>query len=252
MDGRIDWIRWSGIRSGGAADVWLNGQGRTQWEAPVLDYWVRLPATWEEFRSSRHRNIKESLRKCYNSLKREGHTFRLLVVEDPAHTRSALQRFFELHAARAIHTARTAAQAPLRHPDYFAMEPAREFLHEYCAASATRGELRIFQLEIGGAIVATRIGFLLGRELYMYYSGYLPEWGRYSVMTTLLAEALKWAIAQRLEIVNLSVGRDNSKLRWSPEVSSYMEGAQQGRRWRNRMAFRAYTWAKGNLGPAHP
>jgi CelD/BcsL family acetyltransferase involved in cellulose biosynthesis len=126
----------------------------------------------------------------------------------------------------------------------FADESAREFLHEYCAALSSRGELRIFQLEIGGVITATRIGFLLGRELYLYYSGYLPEWGRYSVMTTLLAEAFRWAIAQRLDVVNLSIGRDNSKLRWSPEESAYMQGVQQGRRLRNRLAFRAYSWAK--------
>lgn len=239
LGARVDWLRWSGIRSGGAAHRWLDGQGRTQWEAPVLDYWVRLPPTWEEFRSSRHRNIKESLRKCYNSLRRAGHGFRVLVVDDQAHARAAVERFLELHAARA------AAQVPVRHPDYFAMESAREFLHEYCAALAGRGELRIFQLEIGGVIAATRIGFQLGRELYLYYSGYLPEWGRYSVMTTLLAEAFKWAIGQRLAVVNLSVGRDNSKLRWSPEESAFVQGVQQGRRWRNRLAFRAYTWVEG-------
>jgi CelD/BcsL family acetyltransferase involved in cellulose biosynthesis len=242
--GSVDWIRWSGIHRGGAAHRWLDGQGRTQWEAPVFDYWIRMPSTWEEFRSGQHRNIKESLRKCYNSLKRAGYSCRLLVIDDPAQTRAAIERFRELHSARALQTIGMAAQAPVRHPDHFVRQATRDFLHEYCGALAARGELRIFQLEIGGVIVATRIGFLLGRELYLYYSGYLPEWGRYSVMTTLLAEAFKWAIAQRLAVVNLSTGRDNSKLRWSPEESAFMQGVQQGDRLRNRLAFRAYTWAK--------
>jgi hypothetical protein len=114
LHGAVDWIRWSGIRSGGGAHRWLDGQGRMQWEAPVLDYWVRLPPTWEEFRAGRHRNIKESLRKCYNSLKREGHSSRLLVVDDPAHTRAAVERFLELHAARALNTAHSAAHVPVR------------------------------------------------------------------------------------------------------------------------------------------
>ena len=237
--GSFDWLRWSGIRSGGAAHSWLEGQGRTAWEEPVLNYWLPLPASWDEFRVSRSRNIKESMRKCYNSLRRAGHEFRFTVIADRDASRAAVERFFELHAARAE------AQSRVRHPNYFGMEPAREFLHEFCDEMALRGELRIFQLEIGGVIVATRVGFMLGSELYLYYSGYLPEWGRFSVMTTLLAEVLKWAIGQRLSIVNLSVGRDNSKLRWGPQETVLCQGVQQGERWRNRMAMRLYTWIEG-------
>lgn len=235
----FDWLRWSGIRRGGGAHRWLEGQGRTDWEEPGLNYWLRLPASWEEFRASRSRNIKESLRKCYNSLRRAGHEFRFVVVADRPAVRAAVETFFDLHAARA------ATHSRVRHGNYFRMEAAREFLHEYCDTLAARGELRIFQLEIGGVIVATRVGFLLGSELYLYYSGYLPEWGRFSVMTTLLAEALKWAIGQRLTIVNLSVGRDNSKLRWNPEETALCHGVQQGNGWRNRLAFRLYTWVEG-------
>lgn len=237
--GSCDWLRWSGVRSGGSAHRWLESQGRTVWEEPILDYWLRLPESREQFFSSRSRNIKESIRKCYNSLRRAGYELRFKVVADRSATRAAVERFFELHAAR--------AEAPLlvRHPNCFKMESAREFLHEYCAAMAERNELRIFQLEIGDVVVATRVGFQLGRELYLYFSGYLPEFGRFSVMTTLLTEALKWAIGQELSIVNLSVGKDNSKLRWGPEETVLCQGVQQSERWRSRLAFRLYTWVKG-------
>jgi len=237
--GAWDWLRWSGIRAAGGAQRWLDTHGGIRWEEPVQNYWLNMPATWAEFRGSRTRNIKESLRKCYNSLKRAGHQFQFSAVGEPRSSVAALERFLELHAARAN------SAMPVRHADCFARKPARAFIQKYCAAMAERGELRIFQLEINGTLVASRLGFVLGRELYLYYSGYLPDWGKYSVMTTLLAETLKWAIGQGFQIVNLSTGTDNSKLRWGPQQTLLSRCVQQGVGWRRRLAFRIYTWLEG-------
>jgi CelD/BcsL family acetyltransferase involved in cellulose biosynthesis len=234
-----DWLRWTGVRSTGAAQRWLDSQGRTRWEEPVLNYWLRLPASWTEFRATRTRNIKESLRKCYNSLKRAGHAFTFGVVAAPQPARAALERFLSLHAARA------GADMAVRHADYFANDQARAFLRDYCESMAQRGELRIFELEIGGVVVASRVGFVLGRELYLYYSGYAPEWGRFSIMTTLVAETLKWAIQEGFAIANLSVGKDNSKLRWGPEETVFNQGVQLCSGWRSRLSFRLYDWVDG-------
>ena len=205
----------------------------------MLNYWLSLPASWAEFLAGRKRNIKESLRKCYNSLKRAGHTFKFVVHADPQLGREALDRFLALHAARAD------SDMAVRHADNFAADQARAFLYQYCGTMAQRGELRIFELEIGGVVVASRVGFVLGRELYLYYSGYAPEWGRFSIMTTLVAETLKWAIQQGFAIANLSVGKDNSKLRWSPEESVFNQGVQQCEGWRSRLSFRLYAWVEG-------
>jgi len=239
QEGAWDWLRWAGIRSTGDAHRWLDRQGRTHWEEPVLNYWLTLPATWAEFLSGRRRNIKESLRKCYNSLKRTGHEFRFVVIAEPELARAALERFLALHSARAL------ADMPVRHADNFADEQARVFLYEYCEGMARSGQLRIFELEIDGVVVASRVGFALGRELYLYYSGFAPEWARFSVMTTLLAEILKWAIEQGFAIANLSVGRDNSKLRWSPEETVFDQGVQRSKGWRSRLSFRLYAWVEG-------
>jgi CelD/BcsL family acetyltransferase involved in cellulose biosynthesis len=142
--------------------------------------------------------------------------------------------FFRLHRERAR------AGARIKHSDVFAKPKDRAFLADYAQRMAERGQLRIFQLEIGGRVVATRLGFLLGDELYLYYSGYDMLWARYSVMTTLLAEAIKWAIEQRLRIVSLSTGSDVSKLRWNPRVTMFRSALQVGADWRSALAFRAY------------
>ena len=132
------------------------------------------------------------------------------------HFQPELRRaFFELHRARSkmLHG--------LSHTDYFASIRCRRFLIEVCERFAKRGALRIFQIKNQDSIVATRIGFVLGDSLYLYYSGYDPEYQKYSVMTTVVAEAIKFAIANGFRTVNLSTGLDVSKTRWSPIEIKY-------------------------------
>jgi CelD/BcsL family acetyltransferase involved in cellulose biosynthesis len=156
------------------------------------------------------RNIKESLRKCYNSLKRDGLTFRVQIAERPEQVEQALDSFFKFHAARA------SLVDTVQHMNVFGPQEAKLFLYKVCRRFAERGSLRIFQLVVGEQVVAVRIGFVIGDSLYLYYSGYDQQFAKYSVMTTTVAEAIKYAIAQGLKTVNLSTGNDVSKLRWNP------------------------------------
>jgi CelD/BcsL family acetyltransferase involved in cellulose biosynthesis len=109
---------------------------------------------------------------------------------------------------------------------------------------AERGCLRIFEIEIGGTVVATRVGFVFGEGLYLYFSGYDPKWGKYSIMTTVLAESIKWAIENRFKIVNLSTGKDASKTRWSPKEITLRQGVQVSPKWQAQLAFAAYSEAQ--------
>jgi hypothetical protein len=71
-----------------------------------------------------------------------------------------------------------------------------------------------------------RIGFVIGDSLYLYYSGYDPRWSKYSVMTTTVVEAVKYAIGQRLKTINLSPNRDVSKTRWGPREIALTQAVQ--------------------------
>jgi CelD/BcsL family acetyltransferase involved in cellulose biosynthesis len=123
----------------------------------------------------------------------------------------------------------------VKHANAFEWPESRAFLRDYARQSAERGELRIFQLWIAGEVVATRIGFCTGTDLYFYYSGHLPAFGRYSVMTTTVAEALKWAIASGVRRAHLSIGRDRSKLRWVPREIKLSEAYQAAPTLRGRV-----------------
>lgn len=235
-----DWIHWSGVRDEFAEA--LSAGGALHWQPPLSDFVLDLPPSWEELRSRLKRNIRESLRHCYNSLKRGGHRFELQVIEDPAGVRQGLDRYLALHTMRANLTHTRV------HPDRFASRICREFLYAICDRLAARGAVRLFALKIGAQIVAMRLGFVVGDSLYLYYSGYDPLWARYSVMTTTVAEALKYAIACGIKTVNLSLTREISKTRWGPRQVDYGSAYETNTRLRSRLATSAYLAALSETG----
>src|SRR5207245_7509299 len=89
-----DWFAWDGVRRDGEAYRVLAETEGFEWRGETIDYVLSLPSTWEALRATRSRNIKESLRKCYNSLKRDNHRFGFRVVSDAAELPAALERFF--------------------------------------------------------------------------------------------------------------------------------------------------------------
>lgn len=230
-----DWFIWNGIRPGSEAYQALDSQPNYHWTRETTDHVLALPGSYQEFRASRSRNIKESLRKCYNSLKRDGHEFRFRVVSDPAELPAALSLFIALHAQRAD------ASELVPHANVFAEHRARDLLHGIAASPSQALSLRVFQLEIAGQVVASRLGFLLEDELYLYFSGFDPAWGKYSVMTTVVAEAIQWAIEQRVRSVNLSPGTDVSKTRWGATATVTHNGILVSPVRRGQLVFRLMT-----------
>ena len=225
-----DWMNWDACEPG------LLNSVRT----PLLDvqsdsgYVLALAPTWQQLNQGFRRNIKESLRHCYNSLTRAGLTFQLDVLEAPPDIAQGLPNFFRLHAARAALTG-----VPV-HPDVFVSPQAQAFLTDVCLRLAERGAAKLFQLRVDGTVVATRVAFEMANSLYMYYSGWDPAYGKYSVMTTLHAEIIQHAIARGLSTVHLSTGKDESKTRWGAHETRYVSGVQLSPRLSSRAKYGAY------------
>jgi CelD/BcsL family acetyltransferase involved in cellulose biosynthesis len=238
--GDWDWVHWTGISK--AFGEALAAGGDLHWQPALSDYLLDMAPTWEEFRRRLKRNIRESLRHCYNSLKRDNHRLELQVIEDSAEVSQGLDRFLELHIMRAK------LKSTVMHPNRFESQVCRIFLYDVCARLATRGVIRLFQLKVGSQVVAMRVGFVVGGSLYLYYSGFDPAWARYGVMTTTVAEAIKYAIAHGIKTVNLSPAKDISKTRWSPRQVDYRSAYEQNRRLRSRLARRAYMTARSGEG----
>ena len=236
--GEWDWVHWGGLTPQ-LTRAFVGGRPLL-WQEPQSDFVLDLPSSWQEFRVRLKRNIRDSLRHCYNSLRRDGHQFELEVIADRNGLELALDRFLELHVMRA-HLGGT-----VKHANRFSSQVSRDFLHAVCDRLAGSGHVRLFALKIRGRTVAMRLGFVVGEVLYLYYSGYDPAWGRYSVMTTTVAESIRYAIENRLRAVNLSPTKDLSKTRWSPRQIDYESGYEPGPRVWSRLANMAYLKARSH------
>jgi CelD/BcsL family acetyltransferase involved in cellulose biosynthesis len=229
-----DLFLWTGIRD--HENAYLQNSSGLKMYGRIPEYIVSLPTDWESFRSGLSRNMREKVRKSYKLLARNGHTFVFRSVERPQDIPAAIDRFLALHSKRAQ------LRNTFKHRDYFADESRRAFIVDCVLQMAQRDQLRIFELEIGGEVVASRVAFVLGREMYFYYSGYDPSWMKHSAMTTLMCECFKWAIARGVRLVNLSTGNDPSKLRWKPCELLFHNAVPISPTLRGRLAFHAFKF----------
>ena len=100
------------------------------------------------------------------------------------------------------------------HKDYPERDDHRAFLNEVAPRFAARGELKVGLLPVRGEVVAAQMWLERNRTLFLCYSGYLPEWSRYSVAMASTAEILKRGIARGLERVEFLRGTGQFKTRW--------------------------------------
>jgi CelD/BcsL family acetyltransferase involved in cellulose biosynthesis len=210
---RFHWCDLAGLHADGPAAGWFAARAADQgWQIRPMapDYVLTVPSTWEAFRAGLKRNIKESLRHCYNSLTRDGHTWSFETVGEPEALPAAIDEFLRLHAARA------AKEDGPEHPNRFGSAARERFLRGVAQDLAADGRFMIGRLRVNGEVVASRIVFVTSDSMYLYYSGFDPAWSRYSVATTVAAECIKAAIGAGARTVNLSTGTDVSKTRWGP------------------------------------
>jgi len=236
-----DWIAWEGLNRESELAKTLAGAMNLRWEASQAGNIVHLPASWEEFRRGFREHLKKSVRHGYNSLKREGLSFQLEVAATPEQITPALEIFFRLH--RMLEMA-----DPETRYDRFADPIARRFLIEICSRLARRNITRVLTFRIQGVPVASRVAFRLPGCLYLYHSGVDPAWRKYAPATTIVAEAMKYAIGAGLPRVHLSMGADPSKSRWDPEMPVFHRAVCVRPQLYSRVALGVYSWVRDS-GP---
>jgi CelD/BcsL family acetyltransferase involved in cellulose biosynthesis len=117
------------------------------------------------------------------------------------------------------------------------------FIRDVACAMARQGAAEVLFLTVEGVRVAGVLTLLTPRTTYFSFSGLDPEYWAYSAVTLLQWEAARRAVEAGRDRINLSVGPDVAKLRWSEEVHAHPEFVVVRRRRRSQSLFGVYWLA---------
>jgi hypothetical protein len=189
---------------------WVDNENRKRAYENTVFYFP-MPANHEEIEARFSRNMRKSLRQRDHKLGRKGVRLDLSIYEKPHQVIHRLNDFFRLHKARA-----TMGKGP-KHQDYYPTMAHQNYLLEL-AQTLPPGVMRLAAGTIGGEIHAARIIFVFNDWLYLYDTGFNPEYRHEGIMQSLNVALVKEFLGEpNIKKVSLSVGWDDNKGRWKPE-----------------------------------
>ena len=197
---------------------------------------LRLAETWDATRTQLKRNVKESIRRSQNRMKKDGRSWQVVTRTGADLDDAAVCRFLELHRSRSANE-----RATVHHHDAYADAPIRHFVRDVLPELAAHNLATLFDLELDGRVVASQLALHAPRMSYIHSSGFLPEVWDFGPVTFLHSQVIKAAIERGDTLVNFSPGPNVSKMRWSEELvvlNDFVYGAGPALlRWR----FTAYS-----------
>jgi CelD/BcsL family acetyltransferase involved in cellulose biosynthesis len=164
------------------------------------------------------RNVRESIRRARNRLDR-AYPGQWMVSRATSRS-DILDAFADLLS---LHKARSHMAGKEMHANLLKQESSSSLLLAVLAASADRGGACIYRLLVGGNAVAALLVLRTAECSYFLLSGMSEASWEYSPVTLLQGYAIDDAIKLDHRLVNLSMGPDTAKMRWSEHVSVHPE-----------------------------
>lgn len=161
--------------------------------------YVRLPRDWDAFLRSLSGHRRSHIRRNRKKLER-AHVSRFFLWSESERLGNAIERLAELHRRRWG----SASSA-------FATREYREVHLATMRDALAQGRLRLYCLEIGGAIVAMLYGYRLRNRIYVVQAGFDPHYAEWRPGSVLLEQALEHAIGEGNEIFDFLRGEHDYK-----------------------------------------
>ena len=161
---------------------------------------IQLPGDWEEYVSSLKKKHRHELRRKLRNLESAG-DLELRTYTSP--------KDVEMHLPVLLRFMVESREDKAR----FLSEQMGLFFHKATQALAEEGLIRLYELELDGKPVASVLCFDQGGQLYMYNSGYDPEYAPMSVGIASKALCLRQAIADGKHCLDLLRGDEEYKYR---------------------------------------
>jgi CelD/BcsL family acetyltransferase involved in cellulose biosynthesis len=160
---------------------------------------VTLPADWDEYLQSLPKKDRHELRRKMRRLFDSGAKVELEVYSETADIAREVEEFLRLHTIS-------------RHDKAEFMSGSMpSFFRRMSAAMASAGLVRLFMLRVDGKPAASVLCFDAGCSLYMYNSGYDPEFSSFAVGLLSKALVIRWAIENGKETLDFLRGNEPYK-----------------------------------------
>ena len=173
---------------------------KVQQEEEAVAPRIELPGDWEEYVSSLKKKHRHALRRKLRNLESAG-DLELRTYTSP--------KDVEMHLPVLLRFMVESREDKAR----FLSEKMGLFFHKATQALAEEGLIRLYELELDGKPVASVLCFDQGGQLYMYNSGYDPEYAPMSVGIASKALCLQQAIADGKHCIDLLRGDEEYKYR---------------------------------------
>ena len=178
---------------------------------------ITLPKTWAAFRNGLSRSMKDNLPYYPRLLTREGHDWQVRVVQNPDEMNAAVQTLSELHQLRAL-----SSRGPA-HTNHLPTWKQQQFFISVMTRLAAEGKASVLLLEIDGQTIAAQSVLEYAGILTFYYSGFDPDWHRYSPLLILNTQAIQSALERGFKSVNYLPEPEPWKMRWGAESTFVLD-----------------------------
>ena len=176
-----------------------------------------LPTEWAEFRRSLHRSMRDNLPYYPRLLTREGHDWDVKIARTPEEVAKAAPLVISLHTSRA-----QSERGPV-HVNHMPSEAHRQFFLDTLTRLAFQGMAAVAVLEVAGVPIAAQSVLEFSGRLTMYYSGFEPDWHRYSPVMVLQTALLQDAMAHGITEIDYLPGAEPWKTRWGTQETYVLD-----------------------------
>ena len=171
-----------------------------------------LPSAWPEFRRSLSRSMRDNIPYYPRLLTREEHAWAVRIARAPEEVAEAARVVVALHRARAY------SERGPAHFDHMPTAAHQQFFVDVLTRLAANQMAAVALLEVSGVPVAAQSVLESGGRLTFYYSGFDPEWHRYSPITVLHTALIQEAIERGLTSLDYLPEAEPWKTRWGTQA----------------------------------
>jgi len=161
---------------------------------------IILPASWEEYLQSLDKKQRHEIRRKLRNIERDYQT-ELYIVEDSTKIADEMRFFIGLMQNE-------------EEKKKFLTKDTEDYLLSLGQAAFAKGRLYLAYLLLDGEKAAGYLNFIAQNRLWVYNTGWNPEFSKYSPGWILLSKLIQRAIQQGLKEVDLMRGAEEYKYRF--------------------------------------